>query len=171
VVRLAVFLGNPGSGYSRTRHNAGWMVADALSFSAELVWRLKFKGMYASRGGCSFLKPETMMNLSGESVGDCMTFFRITIAELLVVHDDIDLEFGRVERKSGGGLGGHNGLRDIVRVCGSGNFERVRVGVGRPSRGSVSTFVLSRFSPEEEAQLDGVLSRAAALVEQQLSTT
>jgi len=166
VARLAVFLGNPGPEYARTRHNVAWILAEHLSFSGSLVWQRKFKGMFAATGGgLLLLKPETFMNLSGESVGACAQFYRIAPHELLVVHDDIELQFGTAAARAGGGLGGHNGLRDIARVLGSREFLRFRVGISRPTRGDVASYVLSRFTPEEESELPGFLERAAAQLE------
>lgn len=169
MIRLVVFLGNPGREYERTRHNIGWMVAGALPFASELAWREKFKGLTASRAGTSFLKPTTFMNRSGESVGACASFFHVPPAEILVVHDDMERPFGCIELRTGGGLGGHNGLKDIVRVLGTRDFVHLRCGISRPARGNPSSHVLSRFSPEEEAELPGVLSEAAALLEEQLA--
>ncbi len=169
VIRLVVFLGNPGKEYERTRHNIGWLVADALPFASELAWREKFKGLTSTRAGTTFLKPTTFMNRSGESVAACASFFRIAPGEMLVVHDDMERPFGRVELRSGGGLGGHNGLRDIVRVLGTPDFVRLRCGISRPARGNPSSHVLGRFSPEEEAELPEMLSQAAALLEKQLA--
>jgi len=166
VIRLAVFLGNPGPEYTRTRHNAAWMLAESLSFAESIVWQRKFKGMFGSAGsGLLLLKPETFMNLSGESVGACAQFYRIEPNELLVVHDDVELPFGTALARAGGGLGGHNGLRDIARVLGSRDFLRFRVGISRPTRGDVASYVLSRFTPEEERELPVFLQRAAGELE------
>lgn len=167
MIRLVVFLGNPGREYEKTRHNVGWMVADSLSFS--LAWREKFKGLLAERSGVRFLKPATFMNRSGESVIACASFFRIAAPEILVVHDDLELTFERVDLRDGGGLAGHNGLKDIARVLATRDFGRLRVGISRPKRGNPSGYVLSRFSPEEEALLPGVLSHAAGLLEERLA--
>lgn len=144
------------------------MVAEELSFTRELVWKEKFKGMVASRGGVVFLKPGAFMNRSGESVGPCASYYRVAPSELLVVHDDMELSFGRVELRTGGGLGGHNGLKDIVRVLGTREFERLRFGISRPPRGAPAQHVLSRFSPEEEAELPALLTEAARLLETRL---
>lgn len=165
MVRLAVFLGNPGPTFSRTRHNAGWMVAERLSEKLELEWRGKFKGQVAVSSSVAYLKPETLMNRSGESVSACTTFYGVDAEDVLVVHDDIELEFGRVELKDGGGLGGHNGLRDIERTLGTRDFARLRVGVSRPLRGDVASYVLSRFTREEESELPAILDRAVSLLE------
>ncbi len=166
MVRLAVFLGNPGPEYARTRHNVAWMLADRLFFSDSVIWQRKFKGMFGSTaGGLLLLKPETFMNRSGESVAACAQFYRIAPDELLVVHDDIELPFGTALARAGGGLGGHNGLRDIDRALGSREFLRFRIGISRPTRGEVASYVLSRFTPEEERALPLFLERAAAELE------
>jgi len=169
LVRLVVFLGNPGREHERTRHNVGWMIADGLSFAGELVWKEKFKGMVANRAGTTYLKPLTYMNRSGESVVACSTFYRIAFEELLVVHDDMELAFERVEVRKGGGLGGHNGLKDVVRALGSREFERLRFGISRPARGTPTDHVLGRFAPDEETFLPVLLAKAARLVEERVA--
>ena len=168
MVKLVVFLGNPGREYERTRHNAGWMVAESLSFFARLFWKKKFKGMVAAYSGAAFLKPTTYMNRSGESVIACARFYRIPPEELLVVHDDMEFAFGKVELRTGGGLAGHKGLKDIVRVFGTNEFERLRFGISRPSHNTPSAHVLGGFSPDEETILPGLLSKAADLLEGRL---
>jgi PTH1 family peptidyl-tRNA hydrolase len=165
LIRLIVFLGNPGKEHERTRHNVRWMVADSLSFAHELAWKEKFKGLFATHRGATYLKPTTFMNRSGESVVACTAFYRIGPEELLVVHDDMELAFERVELRHGGGLGGHKGLKDIVRVLGTKDFERLRFGISRPARGTPSEHVLGRFSPDEEAVLPDLLRTGARLIE------
>lgn len=169
MIRLVVFLGNPGPEYARTRHNVGWMVAEQLSGSGE--WNRKFKGLFRSDGGRYLLKPETFMNRSGESVSACAQFYRIGSREILVVHDDIDLPFGVVRVREGGGLGGHNGLRDIERALGSSAFWRLRFGVSRPARGEVAAHVLSRFTPEEERELPRLLTEAGEALRNALAAS
>jgi PTH1 family peptidyl-tRNA hydrolase len=144
------------------------MVAESLSFSVELAWKEKFKGTVAAYSGTTLLKPMTYMNRSGESVIACARFYRIPPEELLVVHDDMELAFGKVELRTGGGLGGHNGLKDIVRVFGTKEFGRLRFGISRPSRGTPSDHVLGRFSRDEESTLPELLSKAAVLLEDRL---
>jgi peptidyl-tRNA hydrolase, PTH1 family len=167
---LVTGLGNPGREYERTRHNAGWLVLDELAGRHGGSWRSKFSGSLAEiRLGdarLALLKPETYMNESGRSVGAAARFFKVEPGALLVVHDDVDLEAGRLQARRGGGLAGHNGLRSLAQHLGSQEFERLRVGVGRPGRGdprSVSDWVLSPFAPEEDA--DGLVARAADAVE------
>ncbi len=164
-IELAIFLGNPGNQYARTRHNAAQMLLKALPGAAELIWREKFHGKVAEYTGkesrCRFLIPETFMNISGKSVSAAAGFFKTDIRNLLVIHDDLELPFGQYALRFGGGLAGHNGLKSIRDSLGDTGFYRLRLGIGRPSRGSVQSWVLSRFSPEEEAVLPLILNHAA----------
>jgi|SRR5919198_5573749 PTH1 family peptidyl-tRNA hydrolase len=167
---LVVGLGNPGREYERTRHNAGWLVLDELARRLDGSWRSKFSGKLAEvrldDSRLALLKPETFMNDSGRSVGAAARFFKVEPAALLVVHDDVDLEPGRLQARAGGGLAGHNGLRSLAQTLGAQDFLRLRIGVGRPGRGdprSVADYVLSPFAPEEDE--DGLVLRATDAVE------
>jgi len=167
---LVAGLGNPGREYERTRHNVGWLVLDELARRHEGSWRSKFSGSLAEvRLGdarLALLKPETYMNESGRSVAAAARFFKVPVESLLVVHDDVDLEPGRLQARRGGGLAGHNGLRSLAQHLGSQDFLRLRIGVGRPGRGDprpVKDWVLSPFAPEEDA--DALIARAADAVE------
>jgi PTH1 family peptidyl-tRNA hydrolase len=167
---LVAGLGNPGREYERTRHNVGWLVLDELARRRGGSWRSKFSGSLAEvRLGdarLALLKPETYMNESGRSVGAAARFFKVEPEQLLVVHDDVDLEPGRLQARDGGGLAGHNGLRSLAQHLGSQDFLRLRIGVGRPGRGdqrSVSDWVLSPFAPEED--VEALVARAADAVE------
>src|SRR5919204_6668321 len=167
---LVVGLGNPGREYERTRHNAGWLVVDELARRLGGSWRSKFSGklaeVRADGSKLALLKPETFMNDSGRSVGATARFFKVEPDALLVVHDDVDLEPGRLQARAGGGLAGHNGLRSLAQALGSRDFLRLRIGVGRPARGDprpVADYVLSDFEPEEDAE--ALVRRAADAVE------
>jgi len=167
---LVAGLGNPGREYERTRHNVGWLVLDELARRHDGSWRSKFSGSLAEvRLGdlrLGLLKPETYMNDSGTSVGAAARFFKVDPDYLLVVHDDVDLDPGRLQARAGGGLAGHNGLRSLAQHLGSQEFERLRIGVGRPGRGdqrSVSDWVLSGFTPEDD--LEALVAKAADAVE------
>jgi PTH1 family peptidyl-tRNA hydrolase len=167
---LIAGLGNPGREYERTRHNAGWVVLDELARRHGGSWRSKFSGSLAEvRLGelrLGLLKPETYMNESGRSVGAAMRFFKVEPEHVLVVHDDVDLEPGRLQARAGGGLAGHNGLRSLAQHLGSQDFLRLRIGVGRPGRGDprpVADWVLSPFAPEEDA--GALVARSADAVE------
>ena len=167
---LVVGLGNPGREYERDRHNVGWQIVDELGRRHGASFKGKFSGRIAEvRVGdvrLALLKPETFMNESGRSVVAAMTFFKVPIERLLVVHDEVDLETGRLQVRAGGGLAGHNGLRSIARSLGSQEFLRLRVGVGRPERGDprpVADYVLSPFAPDDDGM--AIVVRATDAVE------
>jgi peptidyl-tRNA hydrolase, PTH1 family len=167
---LVVGLGNPGREYARHRHNVGWMVVDELARRHGATWKGKFSGQLAEirvdGHRVALLKPETFMNESGRSVGSAARFYKLEPDAVLVVHDEIDLEPGRLQARRGGGLAGHNGLRSIASHLGSQDFLRLRVGVGRPGRGDPrppADYVLSAFTPDEDP--DVLVARAADAVE------
>ncbi len=164
MVRSFIFLGNPGSQYAGTRHNIGWMAADVLADALSLGWQGKFKGSFAqvTVNGESrfFLKPETYMNRSGESVELLSRFFKIDAEEMLVVHDEVELDFGIIDFKRGGGLGGHNGLRSISSRLGTREFLRLRMGVSKPAHGNVSGYVLGSFGEDEIPLLQRYIEKA-----------
>ena len=167
---LVVGLGNPGREHARDRHNVGWMVVDELARRHDGWSRSKFSGQRAAgRHGeqrLALLKPETYMNLSGQSLSAAARFFKVAPEAIAVVHDEVDLELGRLQVRLGGGLAGHNGLRSVKQALGSADFLRVRVGVGRPGRGDrrpVADYVLSPFAPEDDGE--ALVSRAADAVE------
>jgi peptidyl-tRNA hydrolase, PTH1 family len=167
---LVAGLGNPGREYGDTRHNVGFMVAEELARRHGGSWRAKFSGDLAEMRldglRLAVLKPQTYMNESGRSVGAAVRFFKVEPEALLVVHDEVDLEPGRLQARLGGGLAGHNGLRSVAQHLGTPEFARLRIGVGRPERGDprpVADFVLSPFSPEVD--VEGLVARAADAVE------
>jgi peptidyl-tRNA hydrolase, PTH1 family len=176
VIKLAAFLGNPGAEYSRNRHNAGRMLAQALPFYDSLSWQKKYKGLYASRDEKHFLMPETYMNLSGESVQAAAAFFKIDVKEIIVIHDELELPLGVISLKYSGGLGGHNGLRSMKKSFNSADFWRIRIGIGRPdsripgegghegSGEGVYDWVLSDFSKNEQETLMPALDAGANLL-------
>jgi PTH1 family peptidyl-tRNA hydrolase len=159
------------------------MLAEALPFFPSLSWQKKYKGSYASREGVHYLKPETFMNGSGESVQAAAAFFKIKIEEIIIIHDELELPLGTVSLKFSGGLGGHNGLRSMKQSFGSADFWRLRIGIGRPGSrqpgeggrpgseadGAVYDWVLSDFSAEETELLNPTLDAAAGLLLQTFS--
>jgi PTH1 family peptidyl-tRNA hydrolase len=154
---LVVGLGNPEAKYAGNRHNIGFMVLDKLGQDAGIsMTKSKFKGIYGTGhiegASAVLLKPQTYMNLSGRSVAPAQKFFDVDSSDVLVVHDELDLPYGRVRLKIGGGHAGHNGLRSMVKETGSNEFSRLRVGIGRPVHGDVSNFVLSDFARGEEQE-------------------
>jgi PTH1 family peptidyl-tRNA hydrolase len=167
---LVAGLGNPGHEHAGHRHNVGRMVADELGRRLGASWRSKFSGRLAEgrfdERRMALLEPETYMNESGRSIGAAVRFFKVAPEHLLVVHDEVDLELGRLQVRLGGGLAGHNGLRSIAKALGTREFLRLRVGVGRPGRGDprdVSDYVLSDFEPEGD--VEALVTRAADAVE------
>jgi len=170
-LRLIVGLGNPGTQYESTRHNIGFMLLDELAREAgPSGWRERDRALLTEvmieGRRLTLLKPQTFMNLSGEAVAPFARFNRIAAEEILVVHDEIDLEAGSLRIKEGGGDGGHNGLKSLQAHLGSGSFVRLRLGIGRPGevpgrdrREEVSSWVLSRFSREERPGVDEQLRR------------
>lgn len=170
-MKLITGLGNPGSRYAGTRHNIGFMVAERLAHAHGVALKKKgHQGLYGvgrvAGLEATILLPQTYMNLSGASVGSACGSLGIGAVDLIVIHDDIDLPFGVLKIRTGGGHGGHNGIRSIREVLGTGDFIRVKVGVGRPEAGGdVAGHVLRAFSAEERAQLDNVVDNSARAVE------
>jgi PTH1 family peptidyl-tRNA hydrolase len=170
---LVVGLGNPGPQYAASRHNLGFLVVDELAQRAGFPpFRKKFHGELAdARIGnlaLTLLKPLTYMNESGRSVQAAVTFFKLPLEEVVVVHDEIDLPFGQIKLKSGGGDAGNRGVRSVAACLNSPDFVRVRIGVGKPPpgfRGSGADYVLQGFAPAERAELATLVARAADAVE------
>lgn len=167
---LVVGLGNPGRAYAQHRHNVGFMVLDEVARRGGAAFsQTRFGGRFATADiagrPAALLQPETWMNNSGRAVARAAGFYDTAAEDVVVVHDDLDLPYGRVRVKLGGGHGGHNGLRSIVADLGSPDFLRVRVGIGRPPRGDATAHVLSPFDADERAALPLVVDRASDAVE------
>ena len=167
---LVVGLGNPGREYASTRHNVGFMVADELARRHDGSWRSKFSGEVADvrvdGARLALLKPQTFMNESGRSVAAAAKFYKVDPEGLVAVHDEVDLDLGRMQARLGGGLAGHNGLRSVASALQTPEFLRLRIGVGRPERGDprpVADWVLSPFDPEVD--VGALVGRAADAVE------
>lgn len=171
-IKLVVGLGNPGSEYERTRHNAGfWFAEDvAHEISGVFASEKKFFGQIARGTGVEtrVLKPQTFMNLSGQSVAAVANFYAIAPSEILVAHDELDLDAGDIKFKFGGGHAGHNGLRDIQAKLGTGDYWRLRIGIGHP-RGSINAqqpvadWVLQRPRRDEQDAIEIAIERALAV--------
>ena len=163
--RLIVGLGNPGADYSATRHNAGFRFCERLAakLGVGLNRESRFHGLVGhSHGGSLYiLLPQTFMNRSGQAVAALVRFYRITPAEMLVVHDELDIVPGVLRVKFGGGLGGHNGLKDITAHLGTQDFWRLRIGIGHPGdRNEVVNYVLKPPRPDERGEIDSAIDRA-----------
>lgn len=154
---LVVGVGNPGSEYAQTKHNIAWLFFDQHPDLRSLMWKTKYKGLYAEaqigRSKFYILKPQTYMNLSGESVQPMSAFYKIEPSKILVVHDELDIPFGQIHFKMGGGFAGHNGLKSIAGCLGTDQFARLRIGIGRPQVGSVANWVLTPFAKDQQIQL------------------
>lgn len=165
---LVVGLGNPGKKYEGNRHNLGFMVVDELRHALGLSdYREKFSGAFVKGDAASILKPLTYMNLSGDSVQPCAAFLKVAPEAIIVAHDEVDLPFGTVRIKFGGGHAGHNGLRSIIQRLGTPDFVRIRAGVGRPPpgyRGEVADYLLSDFDASERAELPDIVAKSVAAV-------
>jgi len=170
-IKLIVGLGNPGGRYEATRHNVGYWFVDRVAMRYRGVFKKegRFQGLLCRVAigamECALLKPETFMNHSGRSVAAFCNYFRLDPRQMLVVHDDLDLEPGVVRFKTGGGHGGHNGLRDIIAATGSREFHRLRVGIGHPGdRNRVVDYVLSPPSKGEVTAIESALDRAEEIL-------
>lgn len=166
-------LGNPGPQYQWTRHNAGFLFLDRLAnLENSAINRKAFSGLTGEwnyRGSrLILLKPQTFMNLSGRSVMQALQFYKLPLSQLIAVHDDLDLPFGTVRLKQGGGHGGHNGLRSIMELLGKGEFIRLRIGIGRPPRGDTSGYVLGTIPPDQMEALPRVLDGGLEMLEMML---
>ena len=167
---LVVGLGNPGPTYANNRHNFGFLVLDALESSVNAQgWQSKFKGHFASghleTKRLFLLKPMTFMNLSGNSVQDAAHFYQLEAEEIIVVHDELDLPFGTVRIKKGGGTAGHKGISSIAQALKSTDFIRVRMGIDRPPSQNLTNYVLDNFSTDEVRNLTDVIDNAVRTVE------
>lgn len=194
MIQLVAFLGNYGREYEKTRHNVAWQFESALPFADKLSWQSKFKGNYAAiepeqlASWCAqtgvlakkdgspviipeempskiyFLKPETYMNLSGESIIELANFYKIKPEETLIVHDELELPLGTVSFKWSGGLGGHNGLRSTKQVFGTADFWRLRFGLTKPTDKDIASYVLGKFTEDQQIILSQIFPQVATLL-------
>ncbi len=173
---LIVGLGNPGRQYETTRHNAGFMAIDHFAKTTQYQsWQVKFDGLFCRQRlfgrQVALAKPTTFMNRSGRCVAGLVRFFKIPQSNILILHDDLDLPFGRVKAVAGGGAGGHNGIRSLIKELGTNAFARVKIGIGRPARDEkghgipIDRYVLSNFSPEETGLLETIYSKTDTAVQ------
>jgi PTH1 family peptidyl-tRNA hydrolase len=173
MIKLIVGLGNPGQQYEKTRHNAGFLFLERLVSDYNSFWtkEVKFQGWIANCHINSqkivLLKPDTFMNHSGQSVGKMARYYKLTVDEILVVHDELDFIAGIVKLKKGGGHADHNGLRDIIAHLSSKDFYRLRIGIGRPSEGKVvADYVLSQPSKTDLSFIEASFMRTEAVLGQ-----
>jgi PTH1 family peptidyl-tRNA hydrolase len=173
-MKLIVGLGNPGREYERHRHNIGFMVVEALLPRARGQLNQEKFAAKVGQGTLAgervlFVEPQTFMNLSGRSVAEAARFYKVPVEDVLVIHDELDLPFGRLQLKAGGGSGGHNGLKSTVSSLGDEGFIRLRFGIGKPegpnARERVAGYVLSNFDDGERRQLEELIGRSVDMTE------
>ena len=168
-MKLIVGLGNPGDEYRDTRHNVGFMVADTIAKRHGLHWKHRGQMSFAKHFGATefvVAKPQTFMNLSGFAVVQFAEYYGVVTDDLLVVVDEVDLPLGRMRARPRGSAGTHNGLKSVVQQLGTTEFPRLRIGIGRGDRRrDLADFVLAKFEPAEQAELEEVITRAADAAE------
>ncbi|PJZ82869.1 aminoacyl-tRNA hydrolase [Leptospira meyeri] len=173
---LIVGLGNPGDKYKNTRHNIGFMILDALASNFGVSFKDSKKYMETTHtlegDKVHLLKPLEFMNLSGKATQTLANLYKIPPSRILVIQDEVDLPFGKIKNKIGGGTAGHNGLKDIVAKLGSQDFHRLRFGVGKPEKGGmeVADFVLQNFNSEEKNSLDSLIKESVTKIEDWVRT-
>ena len=168
-MKLVVGLGNPGNQYLRTRHNVGFLAIDQIALACgSLTWKTGFKGRYAktriSNEDVILLKPETFMNLSGESVRALIDFYHIIPADILIIYDDVDLPPGTVRIRESGSSGGHNGMKSIIAHIGTSDFKRIRIGIGKDSLRPTADHVLSNFTADESLLIQQALNVSSSAI-------
>lgn len=155
-MKLIVGLGNPGKNYSLTRHNIGFIIID--NYLNAVDWKEKFLGLYytcvVNGEKVVFLKPQTFMNLSGSSVVECANYFKIEPKDILVIHDDLDMDFGKIRLKKMSSSGGHNGIKSIISCLNTDLFCRFKFGISKEQNSSTKDYVLSKFSKEEQKYIN-----------------
>ena len=174
-MKLFIGLGNPGKTYEKTRHNIGFEVIDALAAEWNIsIDQAKFQGLYGMgnvKGEKVYLlKPMTYMNLSGQSIRALMDYFNIDVEDIVVIYDDLDLPVGRIRLRQKGSAGGHNGIKSTISHLGTQEFDRIRVGIDRPTNGAnVADYVLGKFSKEDQEALIPVVKRCVRACEERLN--
>ncbi|GCF95811.1 peptidyl-tRNA hydrolase [Enterococcus florum] len=174
-MKMIVGLGNPGKKYEQTKHNVGFLAVEQLAQKHGAVFKkntfeAEVADFFANGEKILLVKPQTFMNESGRAVGPLMTYFGVYLDELLVIHDDLDLAFGKIRLRQKGSAGGHNGLKSIISHLNSQEFDRIKIGIGRPNGKTVVNHVLSPFSKEEQPEILASVDRAAEAAEFYIET-
>lgn len=172
-MKIIIGLGNPGQKYEKTRHNIGFRVLDKLAEKIQISFTNKDKLKALLGEGTSkdqkviLIKPQTYMNLSGEAVQAILSWYKASVLDMLIVHDDIDLEFGKIRIRDKGRSGGHNGIQSIIQHLGVEVFHRLKIGVNRPPTGwDPADYVLAKFNAEEEVKIPEIIEKAVEQIEE-----
>jgi PTH1 family peptidyl-tRNA hydrolase len=169
-IKLVAALGNPGSEYIFTRHNIAWQFLEYLSFYNQLNWTTKFNSEYSTIAiddeKVFFIKPQTYMNRSGDGILALLNYFKLSMNDVIIIHDELELDFGTISLKNGGGLAGHNGLRSIAANLGTKDFLRFRLGISKPSKGGdITNYVLGNFNSSQKDLLPQYFEKSAEIFE------
>jgi PTH1 family peptidyl-tRNA hydrolase len=169
-IKLVAALGNPGNEYVFTRHNIAWQFLEYLSFYNQLNWTTKFNSEYSTIAiddeKVFFIRPQTYMNRSGDGILALLNYFKLSTDDLIIIHDELELDFGTISLKNGGGLAGHNGLRSIVVNLGTRDFLRFRLGISKPSKGGdITNYVLGGFNSSQKDLLPQYFEKSAEIFE------
>lgn len=163
MVKVIVGLGNPGDKYKGTRHNIGFDVVDKLAEYFNLSWQNKYNAEFAeynyNGGKIYFLKPLTFMNLSGDSVAQLANFYKMKPKEIFVIHDEMNIDYGKIKIRRNGSSGGHNGLKSVIERLGSQDYPRLKMGIGRDASKDVVSYVLGKFTPTEKETYDDFIEK------------
>ena len=168
MIKVVVGLGNPGDKYSGTRHNIGFDVMDKLGDHFNLSWQNKYNAEYAEHNingeKVYFLKPLTFMNLSGDSIVQLVNFYKISPSDVFVIHDEMNIDYGKMKIRRNGSAGGHNGLKSIIERLGSQEYPRLKMGIGKDPSKDVVSYVLGKFTPKEKEIYDEFMDKGAEAV-------
>jgi len=169
-IKLVATLGNPGNEYVFTRHNIAWQFLEYLSFYNQLNWTTKFNSEYSTitidNEKIFFIKPQTYMNRSGDGILALLNYFKLSTDDIIIIHDELELDFGTISLKNGGGLAGHNGLRSIASNLGTRDFLRFRLGISKPSKGGdITNYVLGNFNSSQKDLLPQYFEKSAEIFE------
>ncbi|WP_341932452.1 aminoacyl-tRNA hydrolase [Streptococcus pluranimalium] len=177
MTKLIVGLGNPGSKYDQTRHNVGFMAVDTIvkeidfNFTEDKTFKAYVTSGFINAEKVYFIKPTTFMNNSGIAVKALLTYYNIAIEDLIVIYDDLDMEVGKIRFRQKGSAGGHNGIKSIIAHIGTQEFDRIKIGIGRPQNGmTVINHVLGKFSPDEMITIDNTLDKVDKAVKYYLKS-
>ena len=164
-MKLIVGLGNPGKEYDNTRHNIGFMILDKYLENEDVSWQKKFKGEVYVNNSIIYLKPSTYMNNSGESVFEALNYYHVSISDVFIIQDDLDMNFGTYKVKKSSESGGHNGIKSIIKYLNSKEFGRLKIGINTDKNYAADKFVLGKFTKEELNDIENNMSKYISIID------